>query len=324
MPTDVKVFYHSHGPEPTYAMLRESVPPGFELVTLERDDDAERRDKVRDCEVVIVAAHPLRRPIIDAAPRLALVHHQGVGYHDTVEVDALKERSIRLALTPAGTTTGVAEHTVLLILAACKRLPYADAELRRGHWHVNTLRPISRELAGSTVGLVGLGRIGRAVAERLRPFQVRVLYTDPAVALSPADAKALGAERVPLARLLAESDIVSLHTPLTSETRHLIDARTISQMKEGAYLINTARGPIVEQTALVEALRSGRLAAAALDVFEAEPLLAGNPLAELPNVVLTPHVAAGTRQAMAEKMRTLFANVERFYRGEPMENEVVL
>ncbi len=140
MPTH-KVFYFSYAPENVYEIIREQVPAGFELVTLEEDSDAERKHKIADCEVVIVAAKPITRELLETASRLKLLHHQGVGYQDTVDVDLLKERNIALALTPAGTTIGVAEHTILLTLAVCKRLPFADSELRKGRWHVNNLRP---------------------------------------------------------------------------------------------------------------------------------------------------------------------------------------
>jgi phosphoglycerate dehydrogenase-like enzyme len=312
-----RVLYISHATPEVYAIIRAQVPAGFELVTLERDSDAERRERIADCEVVIVAANPLRKPLIDAARRLELVHHQGVGWQDTTDHAELKARGIPLALTPEGTTVGVAEHTVLLMLAILKLLPFADAELRQGRFHVNALRPASRELAGMTVGYVGMGRIAQAVAVRLRSFGTRGAFFDPNVAAFE------DLERTSLDALLAGSDVVSLHLPLTRETRHLIGASELARMKPGAYLVNTARGGLVDEAALVAALESGRLAGAALDVFETEPLPSGQPLTKLRNVVLTPHISAGTRDALSTKMRALFTNVERFYRGEPLANRVL-
>jgi phosphoglycerate dehydrogenase-like enzyme len=311
-----KVLYLSYAPGEVYDIIREAMPPKFELVTLAADSDDERREKIADCQVVIVAATPLRKGVIDAAKRLELVHHQGVGWQDTTDHEILKARAIPLALTPEGTTLGVAEHTVLLMLAILKRLPFADSELRQGRFHVNALRPVSRELFGLTVGCVGMGRIARAVVERLRPFGTRNVYFDPNVAETE------GASRVPFQRLLAESDIVTLHLPLTAGTRHILGATELSAMKPRSYLVNTSRGPLIDENALLQALESGHLGGAALDVFEHEPLPAGHPLSRLPNVVLTPHIAAGTRDAMATKMRALFENVERFYRGEPLANRV--
>ena len=311
-----KVLYLSHATPQVYAIIREAVPTGFELVTLERDSDDERRAKVADCEVVIVAASGFRRAVIEHARCLKLVHHQGVGWQDTTDHEVLKARGLPLALTPEGTTLGVAEHTVLLMLAALKLLPHADAELRQGRFHINALRPVSRELNGMTVGYIGMGRIAQAVAERLRAFGTKGVYCDPNV---PAFA---GLEKKSFDEVLQESDIVSLHLPLTAQTRNLMGPAQIARMKPGAYLVNTARGGLIDEAALAKALESGHLAGAALDVFEAEPVPAGHPLARLRNVVLTPHISAGTRDALRTKMRALFANVERFYRGEPLQNRV--
>lgn len=319
-----RVYYNSHGDEAFYGMLREAAAgDDVELLLLARDDDAERLERIAEADAAIVAATPLSAATIAAARRLAFVHHQGVGYHDTVATEALAARSIPLALTPGGTTTGVAEHTVLMILAALRRLPFADAELRQGRFHVNTLRVVSRELQGLTVGLIGAGRIGQAVAGRLKPFGVTILYHDP-VRLPPDGEQQLGVRYLPLDALLAGSDVVSLHLPATSATRHLIDEAAIARMRPGAFLVNTARGPLVDEAALTRALAEGRLAGAALDVFDPEPPARDNPLFSLPNVVLTPHVAAGTRDAFVEKMRFVFANLRRFWAGQPVENLVDL
>ena len=311
-----KVLYLSHATPEVYAIIREAVPAGYELVTLERDSDDERRAKVADCEVVIVAATGFRRAVIEHARNLKLVHHQGVGWQDTTDHEVLKARGLPLALTPEGTTLGVAEHTVLLMLAALKLLPHADAELREGRFHINALRPVSRELHGMTVGYVGMGRIARAVAERLRAFGTKGIYCDPNVPVFE------GLESRSFDEVLQQSDIVSLHLPLTAQTRNLIGPAQIARMKPGAYIVNTARGGLIDEKALAKALESGRLAGAALDVFEAEPVAAGHPLARLRNVVLTPHISAGTRDALKTKMRALFANVERYFRGEPLNNRV--
>jgi phosphoglycerate dehydrogenase-like enzyme len=206
---------------------------------------------------------------------------------------------------------------VLLILAALKRLPFADSELRQGRFHINALRPVSRELSGLTVGFVGMGRIARAVADCLRGFGTDGVYFDPNVRTSE------GLRRLSFDEVLRTADILTLHVPLTPQTRHMIGAAQFASMKKGVYLVNTARGGLVDESALLKALQSGHLAGAALDVFETEPVVAGHPLAALPNVVLTPHIAAGTRDALATKMRALFANVAGFYRGETLRNRVL-
>jgi phosphoglycerate dehydrogenase-like enzyme len=315
----VRVLYFSHGTPDLYAMIREHVPPGFDLVTLERNDDAERIARIAECEVVIVAGHRFGADAIAAAKRLRLVLHQGVGYHDTVDTDALKSRDVALAITPEGTATGVAEHTVMLMLAVCKRLPFVDAELRAGRFHVNALRSVSRELSGRTIGYIGMGRIGQAVATRLRAWETTGIYADP-IALTARREAELGLRRTTHDELLAAADIVTLHLPLTAETRGMIGAAAFARMKPGAMLINAARGGIVDEAALVAALQGGRLTGAGLDVFTAEPMPAGHPLFRFPNVVLTPHIAAGSRDAFHAKMAAVFANAERFYRGEALLN----
>jgi phosphoglycerate dehydrogenase-like enzyme len=173
-----------------------------------------------------------------------------------------------------------------------------------------------------TIGYVGMGRIARATAERLRAFGTTGVYHDPAVRLAPEEEAALAVRAADLDEVLRTADIVTLHVPLTPGTRSLIDRAALARMKPGAYLVNTARGGLIDETALVAALADGRLAGAGLDVFETEPLPAGHALAAFRNVVLTPHISAGTRDALATKMRAIFANIERFHRGEPLRNEV--
>jgi len=319
-----RIFYFSHAPESVYEIIREEVPDEFELVTVASDSDEERKAKIGDCEVVIVAAKPLKREFIESAPKLKLVHHQGVGYQDTVDVEALKERGICLALTPAGTTIGVAEHTVLLTLAVCKRLPFADRELREGRWHIYSLRPYSMELYGKTIGYVGMGRIGQEAAVRFKAFGTKGLYYDPFVKLLAKRQRELGLRRVEFDELLRESDVVTIHVPATRDTYHMIDSEALGRMKKTAILINTSRGSIVDEKALCEALQKGIIAGAGLDVFEVEPFQPTNPLASMEHVVLTPHISAGTRDALKAKMQALFENVVRFFKGEEIENRVDL
>jgi phosphoglycerate dehydrogenase-like enzyme len=266
----------------------------------------------------------MRREVVEAALRLKLLHHQGVGYQDTVAVQALKERNIALALTPAGTTIGVAEHTVLLALAVCKRLTFADSELRQGRWHINSLRPTSFEIFGRTVGYIGMGRIAREAAVRFKAFGTSGIYHDPFVHLSAEEEHGLGVNWVGFDELVARADVITLHVPSGKDTHHLIDEAVLRQMKPQAIIINTSRGTIIDEKALCRALQEGRIAGAGLDVFEEEPFRTDNPLAALPNVVLTPHISAGTRDALKAKMRALFQNVQRFFEGQPIENEVKL
>ena len=323
MPPDgIKVLYFSHAGDGVYEIIRRAAGDGFDLLFLEADDDAERCAKIADCDAVICAATPLRKHHLDAAQRLKVVHHQGVGWQDTTDWQEIRRRGLPLALTPEGTTTGVAEHTILLMLAAAKRLPFADAELRHGQWHINTLRGVSRELSGKTVGYVGMGRIACAVAERLKSFGCPGIYFDPQVKLPPDTENRLGLREGSFHEVLAEADVLTIHVPLTAATRGLIGRDALGRMKRDAILVNTARGGIVDEAALADALRSGHLLAAGLDVFEQEPPAPGNPLLDLPNVVLTPHVSAGTSDAMNSKMHALFENLRTFFSTGELANRV--
>jgi phosphoglycerate dehydrogenase-like enzyme len=311
-----RIVYLEPVPPEVEQIIRSRLPAGFELRFRGPQESAE--SAVAEAEFVIVATTPLSAEAIAAGKRLRLIQHQGVGYEKT-DVAAAESRGVPVAVCPAGTTIGVAEHVLLLILAVFKRLPLADASLRRGEWLQWELRPGSYELAGKRLGLVGFGRIGEAVAHRARAFEARVLVCEK----SPERAKyarSLDIEPFALEDLLAEVDILSLHLPLTSETHHLIDAAALGRMQPTAILINTARGPLVDEAALVAALQAGRLAGAGLDVFEHEPLPGDHPLLQIPNVVVTPHISAGTRDALIAKMDACFANIARVARGErPLE-----
>ncbi len=319
-----KVLYLSHAGEDVYDLIRQAAGADFEIVTLSRDDDDERCARISDCWGVICAATPLTRRHLDAGTVLAVVHHQGVGWQDTTDWQDLKRRGLPLALTPEGTTIGVAEHTILLMLAAAKRLSFADAELRRGRWHVNALRGVSRELFGKTIGYVGMGRIGQAVAERLKAFGCGGVYADPVIRLDSAAERTLGLRAAGIDEVLATADVLTIHVPLTSATRGLIGAAAIARLKRGAIVVNSARGGIVDEAALAAALTSGHVLAAGLDVFEREPPAPSSPLLALPNVVLTPHISAGTRDAMRQKLTAIFTNLRRFRATGELANRVAL
>lgn len=304
-------------------VIRGQMPPDWKLLLPYPEGDLSAG--LAGCDFILVADHPITAEHLAAAPGLRMIQHQGVGY-ERIDVAACAARGIPIGLTPEGTSIGVAEHTILLILALGKRLSTALESTRKGQWLQWELRETSFELCGKTLGLVGFGRIGQEVARRALAFDARVLYYDVRPALQlPAilkDASICGPAES-LADLLAAADVVSLHAPLTPETRHLINAGTLARMKPGAVLINTARGGLVDEVALLDAVRSGRLAGAGLDVTDPEPPDPSNPLLAMENVLVTPHIAAGTRDALVQKMRAAFANLVRFTRGEPLRNVVL-
>ena len=308
-------------PSDLEAVVRELLPAGYTLDVCATRNRQELLQRISAAGFVIAATTKVDEEALVAAPKLKLVQHQGVGY-DNIDVDACRARGVRVALTPEGTTIGVAEHTFLLILALYKRLRTAETALRSGQWPVWELRSTSFELAGKTLGLVGYGRIGRAVASRANAFDARVIYFDPFRA-QPAAEREAGVTYTELDQLLRTADIVSLHLPLTPQTRHIISDGELALMPPHAILINTARGALVDETSLYRALTIGQIAGAGLDVFEQEPAVAGNPIHSLENVVVTPHILAGTIDAFRSKIHAIFTNIQRVTRGEEPLNAIV-
>jgi phosphoglycerate dehydrogenase-like enzyme len=315
------VYWNRATPE-VYEVIRSQMPPDWKLVTLQGETEADWLTQLGEVDFMIVADWAITPEVLAAAPKLKMVQHQGVG-HEKIDKAALKARGIPLALCPAGTTVGVAEHTILLILAVYKRLVVADTKMRQGTWLQWGLRAGSFELAGKTLGLLGFGRIAQAVAKRAHAFDAKILYHDPLIPAVPAVAAAWNVQSVSFERLLAESDIVSVHVPTTDETRKFLGAPQFQRMKRSAILINTARGAVVDEAALIQALQGKMIAGAGLDVFAQEPIHSNNPLLTMDNAVLTPHIAAGTVDALKAKMGAVFANLTRRAEGKPIQDRVV-
>jgi phosphoglycerate dehydrogenase-like enzyme len=262
---------------------------------------------VGDADAMIAGVEPVTARVMAAAPRLKVIARRGVGY-DTVDLAAATARGIPVAITAGVLNDAVADHTMALLLAVARRIPELDRLVKSGGWD----RIQAVDVAGKTLGLIGLGAIGRAVARRAAGFGMRILAHDAAP--DPAAAAAVGATLCGLDRLLAESDFVSLHVPLGPATRGLINETTLRRMKPTAFLINTSRGPVVDEAALLQALREGRLAGAGLDVFVHEPIR-DRTLAELPNVVATPHVASHTTETLTRMEHSCVESVLAALRG---------
>jgi glyoxylate reductase len=264
-----------------------------------------------DVEALLVANEPVP---VNLLPELKLVANFGVGY-DRLGIDELRRRDIAVANTPGVLSAATADLTLALILAIRRRIVEGDARVRRGEWRGSWADGfLAEELTGSTLGIIGLGRIGQAVARRAQGFELRVLYAQRTRAETD-----IGEFRE-LDELLAESDLVTIHAPLTPETRGLLDAPRLALLRDGAAVVNTARGEIVDESALTAELVSGRLRAG-LDVFTHEPHVP-EELLELPNVVLTPHLGSATRQTREAMTRLVVDNVLAFERGEPLVSPV--
>lgn len=316
----MQIVYLEPVPSDVEIIIRSCLPPGLTLRVRKVDEAA--GDVVAEADFILVATTPLTAEVIAAAPRLKLIQHQGVGY-DNVDVEAAARAGVLVSLTPEGTSKPVAEHVILLILSLYRNLLRANQTLRAGQWLQWELRPGSYDLRDKRLGILGLGRIGREVARRALAFECHLLYYDVVRAPTGVEAE-LEVVYTPLAELLAQSDIVTLHVPCTERTRGMIGAAELTRMKPTALLINTARGGLVDETALYQALKNGQIAGAGLDVYAVEPAVPDHPLLQLDNVVATPHIAAGTRDALATKMKAAFANMQRVAKGQTAHNLVTL
>ncbi|MCS7232852.1 MAG: D-glycerate dehydrogenase [Synergistetes bacterium] len=263
-------------------------------------------ERIRDVDgVVTMLADPVDKEFIDAGKKLKVIANYAVGYNN-IDVGYATQKGIYVTHTPGAMTNAVAEVTLALMLAVSRRIVEADKYVRAGKfkgWKPGLF--LGPGLAGKTLGIIGLGRIGRAVARRAKSFNMKVLYYSRT--RLPEDLEGdLGVKYMPLEDLLKESDFVTLHVPLTQETHHLLDERRLFMMKKGAFLINASRGPVVDEKALVKALKAGHLGGAGLDVYEREPQIEPE-LLEMDNVVLLPHIGAASSDAM-DRMAIMVAD----------------
>lgn len=290
-----------------------SIPAEWRLSIASGQAAPEKADAIRDADILFVMAAPVPASLIDAAPRLRFIQKLGAGV-DRIDLDRCAARGIGVARLQAGNSIPVAEHTLLLMLAACRRLPLLDRQTRSGGWDKEAARGVSRQINGKTVGIVGFGAIGQAVAKLLSGFGANVLYYDPRRA-SPEIERELCVTYASLDDLTAQSDIVSLHLPLMKETARIFDAARIARMKPGSILINCARGGLVDEAALHDALVKGHIFSAGIDAFEQEPPV-GNPLLLLDQTVVTPHTAGGTIDNFKPVVERAVRNTHRFLSGE--------
>ena len=260
------------------------------------------------------------RELMESNPRLKVVGVHGIGC-DHVDLKAAKELGKTVCNTPDALTVTVAEMAMALTLSLIRRVVAADKAVRGDQWSRKYSDLIGVELAGRKVGIIGLGRIGEATARRMKAFEAEVYYWSRT--RKPESEKHYGFKWLELDELLATCDIISLHIPATPETRHLIGAEQIDKMKQGAYIVNTARGRVIDQEALTEALRSGKIKGAALDVFENEPLPSDSLLCSMDNVILTPHLAASNLEGMQRMAVQVAEGVLRVIQGQEPANRVV-
>ncbi len=309
-----KVLLTQPFPPATVARLRALLPPNVELDMVPNLEQTEFAAHAQNADVLLTAYRRVDASLLALAPQVRFIQQLGVGYNN-IDVAAVAAAGILASHTPGVNSEAVAEHTIMLMLALLKRFTQAEQSARAGQWAYQAMMEMGLgDLSGATVGLIGLGAIGKATAERLRPFGSRLLYTSRRRVEAETEAR-LELTYLSLPELLAASNIVSLHLPLTEETRHLIGEQTLGQMQRGAFLVNTARGGLVDEAALRSAIESGQLGGAALDVVEHETE-GGNPFTDLPQVLVTPHVAGISRAAASRMMQTALANLGRFLSGQ--------
>jgi D-3-phosphoglycerate dehydrogenase len=297
------------------AAIEAAVPTEWTVRFVRENSFEARLTLIRDADIVFVMAAPISKEMLAEARRLRFIQKLGVGV-DRIDLDFCRVQGIGVARLHAGNSIPVAEHTILLMLATYRQLPQIERRTRAGNWSKEDARGTHRSLQHKKVGLVGFGAIGKEVARRLRAFEVKLLYYDPMRAEAEVE-QGLGVTYLDLDALVREADIVSLHLPLLPQTANIMNAQRIAAMKPGAVLINCARGGLVDEAALAEALKTERLFGAGIDAFAREPPV-GSPLLELDNTVVTPHLAGATLDNFTTVVARSVANAKAVLRGEPL------
>ncbi|HEU5141002.1 MAG TPA: phosphoglycerate dehydrogenase [Bacillales bacterium] len=281
--------------------------------------EAELLEVINKYDALLVRSQTkVTEAVLEASERLKVIGRAGVGV-DNIDLDAASKKGVIVVNAPDGNTISAAEHTFAMMMATARRIPQAYQSLTGGQWERKAFRGV--ELNGKTLGVIGLGRIGVEVAKRAKAFRMKITAYDPF--LSEERAKKLGVEKATVDEVVAKADFLTVHTPLTKETHHLIGQDQFEKMKPGLRIVNCARGGIIDEEALYQAIQNGKIAGAALDVFESEPPTE-NPLISLPEVVVTPHLGASTAEAQENVAIDVSEEVLRVLRGEPFRNAVNL
>ena len=315
---DMKVVFFTNIDAELRQVVADKALPGMDVVSAPADmDDDEKIDLVRDADFIMLFPGKISDRVLQAARKCKLIQLLSAGY-DEMNLPLAEDLGIAVANNGGANRVAVAEHTIMLMLATHRRMMWYANNVKAGRWKKEQDRKIDVfELEGKTLGIIGMGNIGRQVARRAAAFDLELQYYDKYHPLTPVEEETMGIKAVPMDTLLETSDIVSTHVPLTRETYGMIGKRELELMKPTGVVINTSRGGVIDETALAEALISGTISAAGLDVMEHEPPGPNDPLLQIENLIITPHTAGPTLESIPKRAANAFENIQHVWSGQP-------
>lgn len=315
----MKILLTNHYEGKPAEIIKSAVPDGFELEMLESVSQQELEGKVKEADYLLVSGRlKINRTVLGNAQNIKMIQRTGVGL-DSIDLEYIRNHDIPFYVNKGVNAQSVAEHTILLMLASLRNLVEINENTKRGIWKKQAQGVCTHELCGKKVGLIGMGAIGRKVAGMLKAFGAKVLYNDVSK-MKQEDENALGIKFSTREEIIEKSDIISLHCPLTDDTRHMINDRAVNKMKNGVILINTARGGLIDEAALINGIKNGKIAGAGIDVYEKEPV-DNSEVLNLQNVITTPHIGGVTYDSFYQMMYQAMRNIEMFDKGQLQEIE---
>lgn len=315
----LKILLTNHYEGKPAEIIKSAVPDGFELEMLESVSQQELEGKVKEADYLLVSGRlKINRTVLENAQNIKMIQRTGVGL-DSIDLEYIWNHDVPFYVNKGVNAQSVAEHTILLMLASLRNLVEINENTKRGIWKKQAQGVCTYELCGKTVGLIGMGAIGRKVAGMLKAFGTEVLYNDVSK-MKKEDENALGIKFSTREEIIEKSDIISLHCPLTDNTRHMINDGAVNKMKNGVILINTARGGLIDEAALINGIESGKIAGAGIDVYEKEPV-DNREVLNLQNVITTPHIGGVTYDSFYQMMYQAMRNIEMFDKGQLQEIE---
>ena len=315
----MKILLTNHYEGKPAEIIKSAVPDGFELEMLESVSQQELEGKVKEADYLLVSGRlKINRTVLGNAQNIKMIQRTGVGL-DSIDLEYIRNHDVPFYVNKGVNAQSVAEHTILLMLASLRNLVEINENTKRGIWKKQAQGVCTHELCGKAVGLIGMGAIGRKVAGMLKAFGAEVLYNDVSK-MKQEDENALGIKFSTREEIIEKSDIISLHCPLTDDTRHMINDRAVNKMKNGVILINTARGGLIDEAALINGIKNGKIAGAGIDVYEKEPV-DNSEVLNLQNVITTPHIGGVTYDSFYQMMYQAMRNIEMFDKGQLQEIE---